>query len=98
MLKGEGLCAGDLEKIYIAGAFGNYIDLGKAMAIGLLPEADMGRLKSIGNAAGTGACMALLNDETIEKMEKVRKTADHVELSAQPEFLEIFSRCMRFKA
>ena len=98
LLKGEGLCAGDLEKIYIAGAFGNYIDLGKAMAIGLLPEADMGRLKSIGNAAGTGACMALLNDETIEKMEKVRKTADHVELSAQPEFLEIFSRCMRFKA
>ena len=34
----------------------------------------------------------------IEKMEKVRKAADHVELSAQPEFLEIFSRCMRFKA
>lgn len=98
LLRGENLSADDLEEVYIAGAFGSYIDLEKAMGIGLLPEIDAGKFKSIGNAAGTGASMALMSDKAIEAAEDVRKAAQHVELSVQPDFLEIYSRCMRFKA
>ena len=68
------------------------------MGIGLIPETDPDVPRSIGNAAGTGACMGLLSDSFLQEAENVRKNARHVELSTDPGFMQTYSACMRFKA
>lgn len=98
LLARAGITARDLKAIYIAGAFGSYIDLKKAMGIGLIPETDPDVPRSIGNAAGTGACMGLLSDSFLQEAGNVRKNARHVELSTDPGFMQTYSACMRFKA
>lgn len=96
LMKKAGIDAGNLKAVYIAGAFGSYIDLAKAMGIGLIPHVRADILKSVGNAAGTGACMGVLNRKFLNETEEVRKKAEHVELSTEPEFLKTYTGCMRF--
>lgn len=96
LLQKRGLSAADLEAVYVAGAFGSHINLQNAVNIGLLPRVEQTKLVSVGNAAGQGASMALLSDEFIEKTEESRRTAEHVELSTQPDFLQIYAECMNF--
>ena len=56
-----GLSPGDLGEVLIAGAFGNYIRKSSALRIGLLPAVDPERVRFVGNAAGVGARLALLD-------------------------------------
>jgi uncharacterized 2Fe-2S/4Fe-4S cluster protein (DUF4445 family) len=86
----------DIEKVYIAGGFGNYMDIQSALNIGLLPKEFSGRVESIGNSAGTGARMYLLSRHCREDMKGIIKAAKYIELSGRKDFQEYFVDSMMF--
>ncbi|HAJ33945.1 MAG TPA: hypothetical protein DCK79_11450 [Candidatus Atribacteria bacterium] len=86
----------DIQKILLAGAFGNFIDKESAIRIGLIPQLPLGRIKCIGNAAGTGAEVALLSERMREKCQKIAKKVKYIELSSRPDFQEEFTKAMFF--
>lgn len=84
----------DVDKIFLAGAFGSYIDPENARTIGMLPDVDLERIVPIGNAAGSGAKLALLNiDERLEA-ERISVKATFIELATHPMFLEEYVKSM----
>ncbi len=90
------LGAKKFEKIILAGAFGSYIDKESAMTIGLLPKCDLGNVTTVGNAAGQGACMALLSLAKREEASEVARNVKYIELSKDPDFERIFIRATYF--
>jgi uncharacterized 2Fe-2S/4Fe-4S cluster protein (DUF4445 family) len=82
--------------VLIAGAFGNYIDKKSAVKIGLLPDVGMTKLINVGNAAGTGASMALMSEKVRNEAELLSHFVKHVELSASPIFNDEYMNAMRF--
>ena len=96
LMMNAGISKEALDTVYIAGAFGSHIDLEKAKGIGLIPNVESEKLKSLGNAAGTGASMGLLSNEILHRAEDIRQKAEHIELSLEPQFLETYSRNMKF--
>jgi len=71
----------DIESLYVAGAFGNYISPVNAMIVGLLPEMSSDRITQIGNGSGMGACALLMDKGMWRDAELVSKTAQPVELN-----------------
>ena len=96
ILKSSGLTTDDLDEILLAGAFGNYIKKSSAQRIGLLPGISPERIRFVGNAASTGAKMALLSDAVREDADLVRQKAKHLELAALPEFMNEYADSMLF--
>ena len=80
----------DIRCLYIAGAFGNYMDPTSAGTIGLIPSALTDRIRPIGNAAGEGAKIALLNAEEWKLADRLAGEVEFVELAALPEFQDCF--------
>jgi uncharacterized 2Fe-2S/4Fe-4S cluster protein (DUF4445 family) len=80
----------DLDQIYLAGALGNYVNPFSAMRIGLLPEVDPKKIKSLGNAASKGAVMVLLSRPHWQKANELSKSIEHVELSTHLDFNRYF--------
>ncbi|MDT8902574.1 ASKHA domain-containing protein [Anaeroselena agilis] len=82
--------------VFIAGAFGNYIDIDSALKIGLFPGFSRERINSVGNAAGTGAVLALLSREKQARCGRIAAEAEYVELAAQPNFQKMFLANLSF--
>lgn len=80
----------DIKRVYLAGAFGNYMNPESAAAIGMFPAELLPRIQPVGNAAGEGARIALLNEEERKEMDRTVKNMDFVELAASPEFQDCF--------
>ena len=85
-----------VDYIKLAGAFGSYIDPRFAMAIGLIPDCDLSHVVSVGNAAGDGARIALLNREQRQEAERLARRAEYVETAAHPRFHEYYVDAMTF--
>ncbi|HET8727687.1 MAG TPA: ASKHA domain-containing protein [Alphaproteobacteria bacterium] len=83
-----------VERITLAGAFGSHIDVKYAMILGLIPDCDLGKVGSAGNAAGTGARIALVNLSAREEIERVVRRVEKVETAVEPRFQEHFVRAM----
>ncbi|WKY48763.1 ASKHA domain-containing protein [Eubacteriaceae bacterium ES3] len=96
LLKEEGIETSQIDRVLIAGAFGNYIDKKNAVTIGLLPDIGLKKLISVGNAAGTGASMALLSEKVRKEAEFLSKFVKHIELSASPSFQDEYMNAMCF--
>ena len=88
LLKRSGLQSPD--KIILAGGFGSYIDKEKAMLIGLIPDCALENVYAVGNAAGDGARIALLNVEKRTEIESVTRKVERFELPTDPEFQNQF--------
>lgn len=89
----------DLEgevPIFLAGAFGNYIDIDSALSIGLLPVLNQDQVQSVGNAAGVGAVHVLLSKEKLERCYSIANTIHYVELANHPQFQNKFLDNLRF--
>ena len=91
-----GLTEQDIREVYLAGAFGNYIRPGNAVTIGLLPPFKKARVLQVGNAAGSGAKMALLSTDNFRQAEKISSRIEHVDLAKMPEFQQKFLNGMAF--
>lgn len=85
-----GITHGDIRQVYIAGAFGNYMDPDRACDIGLLPDGLRGRITGVGNAAGEGAKIALMNAEECRKTEALKDQIEFLELAVMPQFQDCF--------
>jgi uncharacterized 2Fe-2S/4Fe-4S cluster protein (DUF4445 family) len=85
-----------IDTLYLAGAFGNYIRPESARRIGLLPALDLERIMFVGNAAGTGAKEVLLSKQARGLAENLAREFDYVELAGKMEFQMIFSESMFF--
>lgn len=85
-----------LDGVYLAGAFGNYINWKNAMRIGLLPEVGEEKIRSLGNGARAGARMALLCAEKLGAAVELARSVQYVELSAREDFQMEFMEAMMF--
>ncbi len=85
-----------IHNIYLAGAGGNYIDPDDAIIIGLFPDQLSGKVIPIGNGAGKGACISLLNINKRREAFRISKSLEYVELSGNPRFNEHFINYMLF--
>ena len=88
--------AGDpaVTDIRLAGAFGAHIDPLHAMVLGLVPDCPLDGVRSVGNAAGAGAVMALLSASARREMEAVVRGIDKIETATEPRFQELFVAAM----
>jgi len=91
-----GIEAEDINCVYLAGAFGNYVDPLSAVRIGLLPRINPEIIKSLGNAASSGASMALLSRKHWQMARNLVDFIEHVELSCRHDFNEYFIEHMDF--
>lgn len=83
-----------VDEIRLAGAFGSHIDPKYAMALGMFPDCDLDRVSSAGNAAGTGALMALLSGKERAEIERIVRKVDKIETAVEPRFQEHFVNAM----
>jgi uncharacterized 2Fe-2S/4Fe-4S cluster protein (DUF4445 family) len=84
------------DKILLAGAFGTYLDKTRAMMIGMIPDCPLENVYSVGNSAGDGARIALLNLERRQEAAKVAARVNRYELPADPNFQQQFMLAMNF--
>jgi len=85
-----------LDKIILAGAFGSYIDKESAAIIGLFPDCAQENIYAVGNAAGDGARIALLNMDKRVEADEVARWVEYVELTVEPSFEKVFVQAMWF--
>ena len=83
-----------VEAITLAGAFGSHIDTKYAMVLGLIPDCDLTKVRSAGNAAGTGARMALLSKSSRAEIEHLVGQIEKIETAVEPDFQQYFVDAM----
>ncbi|MBL4732790.1 MAG: DUF4445 domain-containing protein [Rhizobiaceae bacterium] len=83
-----------VDSISFAGAFGTFIDPKYAMVLGLIPDCDLARVKAVGNAAGYGAKMTLLNRSYRREIEELVQNIEKIETALEPKFQEHFVNAM----
>ncbi|MBT8087573.1 MAG: DUF4445 domain-containing protein [Gammaproteobacteria bacterium] len=83
-----------VDRIRLAGAFGSHIDPKYAMVLGLVPDCALEKVESAGNAAGTGARIALLNKAAREEIESVVRGISKIETATEPNFQDYFVTAM----
>jgi len=94
LLDEAGLKAEELDAVVVAGAFGTYIDIDSAVAIGLLPDLPRERFHQVGNAAGMGAKLALLSRAERQRAWQLARQVEYIELTTDPRFSIQFTQAM----
>ena len=83
-----------VNRVALAGAFGTHIDVKHAMTLGLIPDAPLSNVFSVGNAAGAGARMALLNRDMRRHIEELVGRIEKIETAVEPKFQDHFIEAM----
>lgn len=96
LLKNTGTSIDDVDRIYLAGAFGSKANYEKIIRIGLLPKVNINIIKSIGNAALNGASKFLLGDISKDEIKKIRDNCSYLELATNEEFNDTFINALSF--
>jgi uncharacterized 2Fe-2S/4Fe-4S cluster protein (DUF4445 family) len=91
LVTAEGLTEDDIDEFIIAGAFGTFIDVQSAITIGMLPALPLERFKQVGNAAGTGARLALISKSQRAKADQIAHQDGYIELASVPNFNRKFA-------
>jgi uncharacterized 2Fe-2S/4Fe-4S cluster protein (DUF4445 family) len=93
-----GIDASRIAQVYLAGAFGNFVDKRSALGIGMLPPSiPPDRIVGVGNAAGQGSRMTLLSRSIRRRAEALARRIEYFELSKHPRFEEVFIESMSFE-
>lgn len=85
-----------IDRVMLAGSFGSHIDPEKAMRIGMFPECDPSNVIAVGNAAGEGAMIALLNRDKRREAEVIAREVEYLELSLDENFQKEFIEAIAF--
>ena len=80
----------DITRVFVAGAFGTYVDPYSARTIGMYPNIPLSRISFVGNTAGSGARMALISKEKFLEAQKIAEKLEYLELAADPDFQKEF--------
>jgi uncharacterized 2Fe-2S/4Fe-4S cluster protein (DUF4445 family) len=92
----EQLGVDQVDRITLAGAFGSHIDVKYAMVLGMIPDCELAKVASAGNAASTGSRIALLNSKARREIEGVVQRIEKIETAVEPKFQEHFVGAMGF--
>ncbi len=91
-----GLEDADIQHVLLAGAFGNYIRKESALRIGMLPDVPLERIVFVGNAASSGARMALVSQQYRDKSRELAKKIEYIEIAHEPDFQDVFADSLLF--
>jgi len=94
LLNRLGMTDSDIDRVLLAGAFGNYIRPASAVRIGLLPNVPLDRIRSIGNAAASGAQMLLISEDCRQRATRLARCIQYVEIAHEKDFGDIFAEAM----
>ncbi|MDP4178203.1 MAG: ASKHA domain-containing protein [Bacillota bacterium] len=97
LMKEQKINYDQIETVYIAGGFGNFMDIKSSINIGMIPKELEGKIYSIGNGAGTGAKKHLLSTDQESLAQQIKTKTKYIELSAREDFQELFMNSMMFK-
>jgi uncharacterized 2Fe-2S/4Fe-4S cluster protein (DUF4445 family) len=92
LVESEGLTEQDIDRVIIAGAFGTFIDVASAVTIGMLPSLPLDHFTQVGNAAGTGARLALISLEQRAHAKTIAERDGYIELASVPGFQRKFAQ------
>jgi uncharacterized 2Fe-2S/4Fe-4S cluster protein (DUF4445 family) len=96
LMRQKEITANQIERLIIAGAFGQYVDKASVQAIGMFPEVALDRIDEAGNAAGTGAKMALISLVKRQEAERIARSTKYYELALDPDFTGVYASSMLF--
>jgi len=82
----------DLEAIYLAGGFGNFLNVRQAVTIGMLPDVPLEKIQFVGNTSVAGAKTVLLSRKALEAAEKIAKSMTYFDLMSHPGYMDEFTR------
>lgn len=85
-----------VDRVTLAGAFGSHIDVKYAMVLGMIPDCELDMVSSGGNAASTGARIALMNGQARREIEDLVQKIEKIETAVEPKFQEHFVGAMGF--
>ncbi|UCE41293.1 MAG: DUF4445 domain-containing protein [Candidatus Aminicenantes bacterium] len=94
LLKNVGLRNDEIASIYIAGGFGQHLDVENAIRIGLLPDLERERFHYIGNSSLLGAYLILFSDENRAMVQNLAKKMTYIELNTEPSYMNEFTGSM----
>ena len=97
MLEEMGKTVEDIDRVVIAGAFGNYIDKESAVTIGVLPKIAPEKIISAGNTAGAGVSMIMADEKEMALAESLPDRIEHVDLAARDNFQNTYLSAMAFR-
>ncbi len=97
MIARSGLEPKDVDDVFVAGGFGNYMDITDAFTIGLLPPELRGKVVPIGNSSAAGAALCLLNHTLFDRCRRFAKKVRYYELSSDKEFTDLYIDAMMFE-
>jgi len=86
----------EIQQIYLAGAFGNYINKANAKFIGMIPDITDDKIFQIGNAAGMGAQHCLINKNLRQKAQDLLRKIQYVEIAVEKDFQQEYAKAMYF--
>ena len=91
-----GVEVADIQQVYLAGAFGNYLDPASACRIGMIPPVLLDRIRPIGNAAGEGAKLCALSEAEFAYSRELARQTQFLELASLPDFNDCYVDCLLF--
>ena len=91
MMEKMGMTWDDIERVYVGGAFGNYLNIEKSVLIGLIPDLPLEKYRFIGNSSIAGAKLAMLSTKALARAEDIANKMTYLELSADNTFMEQFT-------
>jgi uncharacterized 2Fe-2S/4Fe-4S cluster protein (DUF4445 family) len=94
LLRAVGLSREDVERVYIAGGFGNFIDLRSALTIGVFPPFPLSKFVPLGNASLAGAIGALRSRRRWEEAAALAPSTAYHDLSSDPGFMDLYQRAL----
>jgi len=96
VLRELGVTLNEVEEVYLAGAFGNYVRGENVLRIGMLPEFSLKKIRPVGNTAGQGAKLCLLNQGKWKEIQELAEQVEYLELSYREDFSQVFIESMHF--
>lgn len=96
LYKEAGIDATQVDRLCLAGAFGNYLDRENAVALGIFPGIEVEKIIPVGNAAAEGAGLCLVSLAELDLSDEVAAKVRPVELSARADFTDLWVKCMNF--
>ena len=97
VLRRYGMPIDRISRLYLAGGFANYVDVGNALSVGFIANVPPERIVKVGNAALEGATIMLVSRAMRGRIEELAATVEHVELETTPDFFDIFVEGCMFK-
>jgi len=94
LLEEAGLEEEQIDRVVVAGAFGTYLDVDSALAVGMFPQLPRDRFVQVGNAAGMGAKLVLMSRRCRAIAREIARRVEYVELTTHPHFVEVYTAAL----